>query len=95
MRGTRPSAGVAVTSSPSTLIAPTGTDSRPASALVIVLTAAYMTFLPAAAQFPQDRYRVPVDGLLFMLAVWGAAQLIQHLFAVRPPSASSADQPAG
>ncbi len=65
------------------------------AALVIVLTAAYMTFLPAAAQFPQDRYRVPVDGLLFMLAVWGAAQLIQHLFAVRPPSASSADQPAG
>jgi hypothetical protein len=43
--------------------------------LLIALTAAYMTFLPAAAQSPQDRYRVPVDGLLFMLGAFGVAQL--------------------
>lgn len=43
--------------------------------VLIAVTAAYFTFLPAAAQSPQDRYRLPVDGLLFMLAVYGASQL--------------------
>ena len=43
--------------------------------VLMAVTAAYYTFLPAAAQSPQDRYRLPVDGLLFMLAVYGASQL--------------------
>jgi len=37
---------------------------------------AYFTFLPAFAQSPQDRYRLPVDALLFMFAVFGAVQLV-------------------
>ena len=29
------------------------------------------TLVPAVTQVPQDRYRLPVDALLFMLAAWG------------------------
>ena len=45
-----------------------------------VLTAGYFTLIPALSQWPQDRYRLPVDALLFMLAAWGvrfAAALAQ------------------
>lgn len=44
--------------------------------IVMAVTAASYTLLPAAAQSPQDRYRLPVDGLLLMLAVFGAYTLI-------------------
>jgi hypothetical protein len=39
----------------------------------------YFTFIPAFAQSPQDRYRLPIDGLLFMFAVFGLTRLIQQL----------------
>lgn len=40
---------------------------------------AYFTFLPAFAQSPQDRYRLPIDGLLFMFAVFGLTRLLGQL----------------
>ncbi len=39
----------------------------------------YFTFLPAFAQSPQDRYRLPIDGLLFMFAVFGLTRLFRQL----------------
>ena len=39
----------------------------------------YFTFLPAFAQSPQDRYRLPIDGLLFMFAVLGLTRLFGQL----------------
>ena len=49
-------------------------------ALLLVLTAAYFTFLPAFAQSPQDRYRLPADALLFILAAFGVTILSRRLF---------------
>ena len=49
-------------------------------ALLIFLTAAYLTFLPAVAQSPQDRYRLPADALLFILAAFGATTLLRRLY---------------
>ena len=48
-----------------------------AAAVLVALVIAYFTFLPAFAQSPQDRYRLPVDALLFMFAATGAAQLVR------------------
>jgi hypothetical protein len=48
--------------------------------LLLVLTIAYFTFLPAVAQSPQDRYRLPADALLFILAAFGVATLTRRLF---------------
>jgi hypothetical protein len=48
--------------------------------LLLVLTAAYFTFLPAFAQSPQDRYRLPADALLFILAAFGVTTLLRRLF---------------
>lgn len=42
----------------------------------LALVIAYLTFLPAFAQAPQDRYRLPVDGLLFMFAGYGTTRLL-------------------
>ena len=39
----------------------------------------YFTFLPAFAQSPQDRYRLPIDVLLFMFAVFGLTSLLRNL----------------
>lgn len=43
-----------------------------AEAVVFVGTALYFTIVPALSQWPQDRYRLPVDALWFMLALYGA-----------------------
>ena len=50
--------------------------------LFLASVIAYFTFLPAFAQSPQDRYRLPIDGLLFMFAVFGLTRL---LLAAPPP----------
>jgi hypothetical protein len=47
---------------------------------LLALVTAYLTFLPAFAQAPQDRYRLPVDALLFMFAAVGVAALVRALF---------------
>lgn len=53
---------------------------QPAGALVqgilLAMTVEYFTFIPAFAQSPQDRYRLPVDALLFMFAVFGVRRLL-------------------
>ena len=51
------------------------------------LVVAYFTFLPAFGQSPQDRYRLPVDALLFMLAVLGLTRLVRQLPSPRLRSA--------
>ena len=60
-------------------LVPTGAIVLPA--LLLVLTAAYFTFLPAIAQSPQDRYRLPADALLFILAAFGLSVFVRRLFA--------------
>jgi len=42
------------------------------------LVVAYFTFLPAFGQSPQDRYRLPVDALLFMFAALGLTRLVRR-----------------
>lgn len=41
------------------------------AALVLALTIAYLTLVPAVTQVPQDRFRLPVDALLFAFAFTG------------------------
>lgn len=47
--------------------------------LFLASVIAYFTFLPAFAQSPQDRYRLPIDGLLFTFAVFGLTRLVTQL----------------
>lgn len=42
-----------------------------APAVLITLTVVYFTAVPALSQAAQDRFRLPIDALLFMLAVHG------------------------
>lgn len=44
-------------------------------AALLGLTILYTTLVPAVSQWPQDRYRLPVDGLLFLFAASGAAAI--------------------
>jgi len=48
--------------------------------LLMALVIAYLTFLPAFAQSPQDRYRLPIDGLLFTFAAAGVAAVWSRSF---------------
>lgn len=48
--------------------------------VLLALVVAYLTFVPAFAQAPQDRYRLPVDGLLFMFAAYGVTQFLRLQF---------------
>lgn len=41
------------------------------AALVLAVTIAYLTLVPALTQVPQDRFRLPVDALLFAFAFAG------------------------
>ena len=54
------------------------------------LVVAYFTFLPAFGQSPQDRYRLPVDALLFMFAVLGLTRLVRR---APPPLQLRQDSP--
>lgn len=49
--------------------------SAAAQGILLALTIGYFTFLPAFAQSPQDRYRLPIDALLFILAAFGVMRL--------------------
>ena len=59
--------------------------------LFLALVVAYFTFLPAFAQSPQDRYRLPVDGLLFTFAMLGVSRLAGHLQTDRDPASDEAN----
>jgi hypothetical protein len=51
---------------------------RPRAIGVFMLgTVAYYTLAAALTQFPQDRYRLPVDSLMLLLAAAGAAELLR------------------
>lgn len=47
--------------------------------LCLAMTAIYFTLLPAITQSLQDRFRLPVDGLLFALAAFGLMSLVRAL----------------
>jgi hypothetical protein len=61
---------------------------NPAGALV-VMTIAYMTLVPAVSQHPQDRFRLPIDCLLFMCAAYGIRAVARRWPMARPSSATS------
>lgn len=48
---------------------------REAVGAILILTAVYFTLVPAASQVAQDRFRLPVDGVFLLFAVWGARDL--------------------
>jgi hypothetical protein len=62
---------------------------RNPSGLLMILTIAYITIIPAIVEWPQDRYRLPVDALLFMLAGWG----VRALFVEVPRSVAAVHRP--
>ena len=51
-------------------------NSRTATVL-LGLTIVYFTAVPALTQWPQDRYRLPIDALLFLFAAQGLIALIR------------------
>jgi hypothetical protein len=57
---------------------------RNAVGLLLALAIGYMTFVPAMLEWPQDRYRLPVDAPLFMFAAWGIAAIGRLLTASDP-----------
>ena len=63
------------------LIALLVTRTAAPAVLLVVLTTGYFTLIPALSQWPQDRYRLPVDALLFMLAVWGVRAVAAYAWA--------------
>ena len=44
--------------------------------LFLAMVIGYITLIPAMLEWPQDRYRLPVDALLFMFAAWGVRALL-------------------
>ncbi len=57
--------------------------------LLLALVIGYITLVPAMLEWPQDRYRLPVDALLFMFAAWGLAA-IGRLMTTSDPQTSRA-----
>jgi hypothetical protein len=48
-----------------------------AAGWVLAMLIGYFTLVPALTNWPLDRYRVPVDPLLFLFAMWGARSLLR------------------
>jgi len=61
---------------------------RNVHALFFAMVIGYVTLIPAMLEWPQDRYRLPVDALLFMFAAWG----VRALLIEAPRTAAAADQ---
>jgi hypothetical protein len=49
---------------------------RNVNGLFLAMLIGYITLIPAMLEWPQDRYRLPVDALLFMFAAWGVRALV-------------------
>lgn len=49
-----------------------------AAGALVAMTIAYMTLVPAASQHPQDRFRLPIDCLLFMCAAYGVRAIARR-----------------
>ena len=60
---------------------------RNAAGLLLALAIGYMTLVPAMLEWPQDRYRLPVDAPLFMFAAWGLAAIVRMMTASDPQTA--------
>jgi hypothetical protein len=60
---------------------------RNAAGLLLALTIGYMTLVPAMLEWPQDRYRLPVDAPLFMFAAWGITAIVSMMTASDPQTA--------
>jgi len=54
--------------------------------LFLISTVVYFTLLPAATQSLQDRFRLPVDALLFCLAAFGVTALAQIVLQAPTPA---------
>jgi hypothetical protein len=48
---------------------------------LLLVTIACMTLVPAVSQYPLDRFRIPIDALLFLLAAGGLRYLASVLVA--------------
>ncbi|HWP45624.1 MAG TPA: PA14 domain-containing protein [Candidatus Limnocylindrales bacterium] len=53
-------------------------DSR-TYAILLLMTVGYFTLMPSVFNSPEDRYRLPIDALLFMFAVEGVYRLVRYL----------------
>ncbi len=51
---------------------------RNAAGALLALAALYFTLIPALSQWDQDRFRLPVDAVFFMFAVWGARAIARR-----------------
>ncbi|HWI20647.1 MAG TPA: hypothetical protein VNT81_22985, partial [Vicinamibacterales bacterium] len=60
--------------------------------LFLILTVVYFTLLPAITQSLQDRFRLPVDAVLFVLAAFGLAELARLV--LRRTSIDHGSQPS-
>lgn len=49
----------------------------------LLVTILYFTFIPSMFGSPEDRYRLPIDALLFMLVVWGVYKLVAIIATLR------------
>jgi PA14 domain len=63
---------------------------RNVNGLYMAMVIGYITLIPAMLEWPQDRYRLPVDALLFMFAAWGVRALL-----IEAPRAAVAAADAG
>lgn len=60
---------------------------RHAASVLLAVVVAYITLVPALSQYEQDRFRLPIDGLLFLFALWGARAMARRW----PPLALATD----
>lgn len=66
---------------------------RNAAGALLALTAIYFTLVPALSQWEQDRFRLPIDAILFMFAAWGVRELARRWTPGPPESLEPARQP--
>ena len=61
---------------------------RNAIGLLLAVSIVYFTLVPALSQLPQDRFRLPVDALLFMFGAWGLRAMARRWPAMATDTAS-------
>ena len=66
---------------------------RNAAGALLALTAIYFTAVPALSQWEQDRFRLPIDAILFMFAAWGVRALARQWTPAATESLEPAPQP--
>ena len=66
---------------------------RNAAGALLALCAIYFTLVPALSQWAQDRFRLPVDAILFMFAAWGVREVARWWMAGASESRGPAPLP--